>query len=288
MHVLSTQQFNRETVDTLLANADALQWKMEKASGERYLHERQMGRILSTLFYEPSRVTRDSFCYSAARLGMEVVAHSADRVFLPNTHSQTLEHDVKLASIHGPLAIVLRHKSPQAAERAAAVSSVPIINAGNDQGDHPTKALQDLYTLQRHDSGQLGNHNVLIGGDLDRSGSAQSFAHLLSLYDGNKITYTPSDGAPQEQLENIDEALASADVLYWSRSSEKLRNDSVEGGIGQRIMERLNPKALVLSDVPRGIEAGSYVDNDARADRYDRVRNGMFVRMSLLEFIAES
>src|SRR5438445_11386147 len=140
-HVLESQQFSRELLDEIFDRADAMRSDPGQAA------TRLQGRIMAALFYEPSTRTRLSFQSAMRRLGGRTLGTDNAREFSSAAKGETLEDTIRIVSGYADV-IVLRHNEQGAAKRAAAVSSVPVINAGDGPGQHPTQALLDLYTIR--------------------------------------------------------------------------------------------------------------------------------------------
>src|SRR3989338_6827208 len=153
-HLVETQQFTRESLKELFVLALALEGKRE---------ESLKGKILASLFYEPSTRTRLSFESAMLRLGGEVITMENGRESSSQSKGETLEDSIKVINRYADI-IVMRHAEVGSAARAAVVSDVPIINAGDgNMGQHPTHALLDLYTIQRELGREDGIHFAILG-----------------------------------------------------------------------------------------------------------------------------
>lgn len=175
-HILEAQQFDREMLSALFAKANG--WQAEQP---------MRGRIMASLFYEPSTRTRLSFESAMLRLGGSVITTENAREFSSAIKGESLEDSIRVISQYADV-IVLRHYEEGSAARAAAVSSVPIINAGDGPGQHPTQALLDLYTIQR-ELGRLNDITIAFVGDLKHGRTVRSLAYLLSKYDGVQMRF---------------------------------------------------------------------------------------------------
>src|SRR3989338_9023979 len=175
-HVISTKQFTDKTIlKTLFENAAAL----EKLDNAGLLPQALSGKVIATVFYEPSTRTRFSFEAAMKKLGGQVITTESAGHFSSAIKGETLEDSVRIISGYSDM-IVLRHTEPGAAERAAKVSSVPIINAGDGDGEHPTQALLDLYTIQK-ELGSIDNFKIGMVGDLFYGRTIHSLIYLLSI-----------------------------------------------------------------------------------------------------------
>src|SRR6202022_4158888 len=171
-HVIEAQQFSRQLLDELFDRADDMRTDPHRAAG------RLQGRIMAALFYEPSTRTRLSFESAMLRLGGRTIGTDNARDFSSAAKGETLEDTIRIVSGYSDV-IVLRHNEEGAAKRAAAVSSVPIINAGDGPGQHPTQALLDLYTI-RDDLGHIDGIRIAMVGDLANGRPVRSLTYLLS------------------------------------------------------------------------------------------------------------
>ncbi|HSX14748.1 MAG TPA: aspartate carbamoyltransferase [Candidatus Saccharimonadales bacterium] len=301
-HVLEAQQFDRRFIETLFARTAELEHLIDQKNGQQIrLLE---GNMMFTIFYEPSTRTRVSFNAAAQHLGMQVVSTENAREFSSAAKGETLEDTIKTLCQYRPDVIVLRHNETGAAERAAAISSVPIINAGDGMGQHPTQALLDLYTIQK-ELGRSDNLHVVIGGDLAHGRTARSLAYLLAKFKANQITFLAppgleigrditdhltKQGTKFNETSDIESALKLADVVYWTRvqkerfDSSKLAQTFV---IDAKDMILLKKDAILMHPLPRVDEITPAVDSDPRAAYFRQAGNGMFIRMALLEWVLE-
>jgi len=295
-HVLSSEQFDRSLLDLTFARARALR---DVRDG------RLAGRIMATLFYEPSTRTRLSFESAMLRLGGLVIGTEAAREFSSVIKGETLEDTVRMAMAYADV-IVLRHDEAGAAARAAAVSEVPVVNAGDGPGEHPTQALLDLFTIES-ELGRIEGLQVVLCGDLRYGRTARSLALLLSQYPGVRLVFVApavvqmrddiltllhERGVPHSQTDSLLEAVGTADVVYQTRiQKERFENPAdVERARGAtridaRTMERLRPDAIVMHPLPRVDEIAPEVDADPRAAYFRQARNGVAVRMALLDML---
>ena len=307
-HVLYSQQFDRPILDGLFGRADEFRRRMPVPSEKLALTQLHRGKTLFSVFYEPSTRTRMSFSAAAQHLGMNVVATENAREFSSAVKGETLEDTIRVLCEYYPDVIALRHYETGAAERAARHSSVPIINAGDGAGQHPTQALLDLYTIhQALDA--IDGLTVTIGGDLANGRTARSLAYLLAKFERIRILFVAPDslrmGADiKEHLQEkgvtfaeeprLEAALPQSDVVYWTRVQRE-RLDPDEAGddalaafvIGPAQLELMKPDAVLMHPLPRLTEIPPEVDSDPRVWYFRQAGNGMFIRMALLEWIFE-
>ncbi len=295
-HVLSASQFDRPLLDGLFARAAAL----EGTRGHSLA-----GRIMATLFYEPSTRTRLSFESAMLRLGGTVLGTEAAHVFSSAMKGETLEDTIRMVCAYADI-IVLRHDREGAAAQAAAVASVPVINAGDGPGEHPTQSLLDLFTIER-ELGRIEGLHVAICGDLRFGRTARSLARLLALYDGVRISFVAPDvvqvgsdirsfldsrGVAYRLHSRLDDVIADVDVVYQTRVQKERFTDPAEfeaarGAIriDAATMERLPQRAVVMHPLPRVDEIAPEVDSDPRAAYFRQAANGVALRMALLEVL---
>jgi aspartate carbamoyltransferase catalytic subunit len=263
------------------------------------------GLIMATLFYEPSTRTRLSFESAMLRLGGAVIGTEAAREFSSVIKGETLEDTIRMVSAYADV-IVLRHDEAGAAARAAAVADVPIVNAGDGPGEHPTQALLDLYTID-NELGRVEGLHVALCGDLRYGRTARSLALLLSLYPGVRITFVAPDvvqmgpdilalmaarEVPYTVTDSLLDTVHDVDVLYQTRIQKERFSDPSEYDrargetrIDLAVMSRLPAGAIVMHPLPRVDEIDPAVDADPRAAYFRQARNGVVIRMALLEML---
>jgi aspartate carbamoyltransferase catalytic subunit len=300
-HVVAAQQFDRERLSQLFQLSAEME-KVKQSGGAELLP----GRIMATLFYEPSTRTRLSFEAAMLRLGGQVISTENARDFSSAIKGETLEDTVRIVAGYSDC-IVLRHSEEGAAARAAEVSPVPIINAGDGPGQHPTQALLDLFTIQV-ELGRLDDIRVVMVGDLSHGRTVHSLAYLLALYRGVRVTLVAPDrirmsegvvdhlikhGVEVRQTEDLLGAVADADVVYqtriqverfsepWEDSEDHRRNFRIT----EEVMDHLPKKAIVMHPLPRVGEIDPAVDRDPRAAYFRQARNGVSVRMALMKTV---
>jgi len=295
-HVLSSHQFDRPLLDAVFATARRLDGVRDR---------RLEGRIMATLFYEPSTRTRLSFESAMLRLGGSVIGTESAREFSSVIKGETLEDTIRMVAAYADV-IVLRHDEGGAAARAAAVSDVPIVNAGDGPAEHPTQALLDLYTISA-ELGRVEGLHVALCGDLRYGRTARSLALLLSLYPGVRLSFVAPDvvqmrpdilalmdarGVPYQVTDSLLDTVGGVDVLYQTRvQKERFENpgefDRARGDtrIGPAVMDALPRHAIVMHPLPRVDEIDPAVDSDPRAAYFRQARNGVTIRMALLEML---
>jgi aspartate carbamoyltransferase catalytic subunit len=295
-NVISSEQFDRPLLDTIFGRASAL----ADVRDDRLAH-----RIMATLFYEPSTRTRLSFESAMLRLGGAVLGTEAAHTFSSAIKGETLEDTIRMVSTYADV-IVLRHDQEGAAARAAAVASVPVVNAGDGPGEHPTQALLDLYTIER-ELGHVEGVQIAFCGDLRFGRTARSLALLMALYPGVGMTFVAPDvvqvrrdildrlearGITCRLTDQLADALDGIDVVYQTRVQKERFTDPAEYELARSairidagLMEQLPPTAIVMHPLPRIDEIAPEVDADPRAAYFRQAANGVAIRMALLEML---
>src|SRR5438876_1585092 len=296
-HVLESQQFSRELLEEIFFRAGEMRREPHRASG------RLLGRVLAALFYEPSTRTRLSFEAAMLRLGGQTMGTDNAREFSSAAKGETLEDTIRIVSGYADV-IVVRHNEEGAARRAAAVSSVPIINAGDGPGQHPTQALLDLYTI-RDELKQIDGVRVAMVGDLANGRTVRSLTYLLSKFKDVKVWFVaPPQVAMREDLkahldehhvpwietEDLNAVLPEADVVYMTRIQKERFTDpeaynAVKGvyRMDKTSMTLMRKYAILMHPLPRVDEIAPEVDEDPRAAYFRQARNGLHIRMALLD-----
>src|SRR6266404_3638138 len=183
-HILTGKQFaDTKLREKLFKKAQ----KFEKLDVQKKIPKILSGKILATVFYEPSTRTRLSFESAALRLGAGVISVEDARASSSDAKGESLEDTIRMVNCYADL-IVLRHPEAGTAERAAKVSSVPIINGGDGPNEHPTQALYDVYTVWKR-FGRLSGLHLAMGFDPKHSRTIKSFCRLMLAYKNNKITF---------------------------------------------------------------------------------------------------
>ena len=297
-HVIESQQFDRETIECIFKKADELSTLKLKGTPLR-------DQIMASLFYEPSTRTRLSFESAMLRLGGEVISTENAREFSSAAKGETLEDTIRVVSHYADI-IVLRHFEQGASELAAAVSEVPIINAGDGAGQHPTQALLDLYTIQKELGCIDGIHIVLVG-DLLNGRTTRSLSYLLGKYEKVTISlvapkalsmgtdikeYLTRHNIAFEEQESWNDSLKTADVVYMTRiQKERFKNlDAYNNFKGAYVLTRsevesMKEKSIVMHPLPRVDEIATDVDSLPQAAYFRQAQYGVLVRMALLQFL---
>lgn len=291
-HIISIKDFDREEIDALLAQA-------KEIDAQRTIEQSLDGKIVALLFFEPSTRTRMSFASALSRLGgSSICVDSVEGSSI--IKGETLADTVRVVSGYVD-AIVLRHPREGAARLASEFATVPVINAGDGAGQHPSQTLLDLYTIRQ--SMPLDNIDIGLLGDLRYGRTAHSLAYALSHYDVTLHTIAPNGLELPEHLlselrergmdviayESVNEIINSLDVLYVTRIQRERFPDSASYlNVAQSY--RITPEALsevrdsliILHPLPRAGEIDPRVDDMPYARYFEQAKNGVPVRMAML------
>jgi aspartate carbamoyltransferase catalytic subunit len=306
-HIIKSQQFEVGFLQSLFHRVAQIKKQFENGAGRVILRQRLSNKLLINLFYEASTRTRLSFAAAAYHLGMNVMGTENAREFSSAIKGETLEDSIKVLCHYCPDAIVIRHHEEGSVAKAAEISNVSIINAGDGKGQHPTQALLDLYTVWERLK-TLNNLKILVGGDLAYGRTVRSLVYLLSKFQGTEFIFCAPEvlrmqpdikdhldehSIPYvEVFENISKVIPLADVVYWTRIQKErieanldLDQITKEFTIDMNTMALMKPFSILMHPLPRVHEITTDVDSDIRAAYFEQAGNGMYVRMALLEWI---
>ncbi|KAF5319192.1 hypothetical protein D9619_008745 [Psilocybe cf. subviscida] len=295
-HILSVKQFTQRDMYDLFSVANEMRLQVERNGTLDILK----GKVLCTLFYEPSTRTSSSFDAAMKRCGGQVVQVTADTSSV--VKGETLADTVRTLACYGD-AVVLRHPEIGSAQEAAKYSAVPVINAGDGIGEHPTQALLDIYTI-RSELGTVNGRSITLLGDLKNGRTVHSLVTLLSLYSvrlnfvappalampASVVSAARKAGIPVTICESLDEVLADTDVLYVTRVQKERFESEKEWlqvkdayRVDHAVLSRAKEDMIVMHPLPRVNEIDPEVDYDSRRAVYFRqMRYGLFIRMALL------
>ncbi|KAL7217903.1 hypothetical protein ACSBR2_011184 [Camellia fascicularis] len=300
--VVEAQQFDRDILSAIFEVAREME-KIEKNSPKSQILK---GFLMATLFYEPSTRTRLSFESAMKRLGGEVLTTENAREFSSAAKGETLEDTIRTIEGYSDI-IVMRHFESGAARRAAVTASIPVINAGDGPGQHPTQALLDVYTIER-EIGKLDGIKVGLVGDLANGRTVRSLAYLLSKYQDVKIYFVSPEvvkmkddikdyltlkGLDWEESDDLMEVASKCDVVYQTRIQRERfgeRIDLYQEAQGKYIVDRavlhaMQEHAVIMHPLPRLDEITVDVDVDKRAAYFRQAKNGLYIRMALLKLL---
>lgn len=312
-HVLSAASFTPVKLEPIFLRALELRGldqdpRSRKANAGKFLGARAVN-----LFYQESTRTRTSFEMAEAAWGIGFSSTPNARQFSSEVKGETLEHTLAVVAQYRPDFVVIRHDEVGGAAKAAAASGeVPIINAGDGKGEHPTQAILDAYTIWE-ELGRLDNLRVTFMGDLRFGRTIRSLIHVLqksqnnhfdfisapdlSLSDDIKAILDATPGATYREFnsaEALKEVLPETDVLYVTRTQKNLGAQVIESGefkITKNDADLLPPHAIILHPMPidrsdpQLSEIAPEVDAHPRAMYFKQAGNGLYTRMALIERI---
>jgi aspartate carbamoyltransferase catalytic subunit len=295
-HIIESQQFDQKFINKVFSIADKLEKKNETPL---------KGKIMASLFYEPSTRTRFSFESAMLRLGGNVITTENAKEFSSTAKGETLEDSIRVINNYADI-IVLRHYEEGASKRAVTVSKIPVINAGDGIGQHPTQALLDLYTIQK-EFGRINGITIALVGDLKHGRTIRSLVYLLGKYKKVKIylvspkplriavdikEYLKKHEVNFEEIENLESIISKIDILYQTRiQKERFSSDreykKFKGcyQIDSRLTSRMRSKSIIMHPLPRVDEILPEVDDSPKAAYFKQAHYGLFVRMALLKYL---
>jgi len=297
--VISIRDFSKDDLDQIYSKTDEI---IEMSSEQR--REIARGKTLGYLFFEPSTRTRLSFQSAMALIGGTSFGF-ADSTSSSIQKGESLADTVKIMAGYAD-AIVLRHSLDGSSKFAAEISDKPIINGGSGTEEHPTQAIQDLYTI-RKELGKIDGKNIGIVGDLKYGRTVYSLLYGLSNYDVNvhlispeslKIrsdsTYNLKQNLTFTESENLDDHIEDLDVLYVTRIQKERFPDEeeyvkVKGSyvIGQDVVNKMKEDAILLHPLPRIDEISTDVDSAKQAKYFQQAEYGKFTRAAILSLLLQ-
>ncbi|KAF4587221.1 aspartate carbamoyltransferase catalytic subunit [Ophiocordyceps camponoti-floridani] len=298
-NVLSVEQYTRADLHLLFTVAQEMRLGVQREGVLNLLR----GKVLCTLFYEPSTRTSASFDAAMQRLGGRTVAVAASRSSAQK--GETLRDTLRTLACYGD-AIVLRHPDESSVDEAERYGDVPIINAGNGSGEHPTQAFLDLFTI-REELGTVQGLTVTFVGDLRHGRTVHSLVRLLRHYQVKVQLVAPAGlelpSAAREQLAASGQLLcesssltaevtARSDVLYCTRvqrerfaSEEQYEAVRSSYRVDNAVLKHAKGSMVVMHPLPRNDEVADEVDFDQRAAYFRQMRYGLYCRMALLALV---
>ncbi len=299
-HVVGMKPFSREQIDGILNLANSFE---QTARGQQKSDLLQ-GKVLTTLFYEPSTRTRLSFESAMVRLGGQVLSVADAKKTSSVWKGETLEDTILTIANYSDV-IAMRHPMAGAAAIAAQVSPVPILNGGDDANEHPTQALLDLLTILR-ERGTIDSLTVTLVGDHAHSRVTNSLLFGLANYDVKVILVNPPSlavsretleyvqdkGLSVEETSDLAAALKKTDVVYIFRIQKERFEDPAEyervkGGyqLNRAMLEAAGREITVMHPMPRVDELSTDVDDMPGACYFRQSFNGVMLRMALLAWV---
>jgi aspartate carbamoyltransferase catalytic subunit len=295
-HIISAKQLSRADIEAVLDRA------AEAAADPESFADRHGNALLGLCFFEPSTRTKMSFTAAAKRLGGDVVdmgpvgSSSVKK-------GESLADTVRVVEGYAD-ALVLRHPSEGSAQMASEFVDVPLINAGDGAGQHPTQTLLDLYTIR--ESAGFDDLTIGIMGDLKYGRTVHSLAHALTNFDADQHFISPEslqlprsvrydlheEGASIREHTELDPVLSELDVLYVTRiQAERFPDESEyraiagEYQIDTETLEAARDDLTVMHPLPRVDEIAHEIDDTDYAHYFQQAHNGVPVRMALLDLV---
>ena len=299
-HILSGSQFTDKNLLQKIFDKAA---ELEKADQSDGMPKTLSGKIIATLFYEPSTRTRLSFESAALKLGAGVISVANAKVTSSDVKGESLEDTIRMINCYADL-VVMRHPEAGTADRAAKVSSAPVINGGDGGNEHPTQGLYDLYTIQQL-TGRLENLKIVFGLDPLHSRTIRSLAKFLAIFPNNEFIFISPKGLEpaaellaelkehaKVEIRHSMDGIGEADIIYFNRLQEERFEDPSEFEKNRKLFilkpEHLtNSKSFVLDPLPRVDEIDVAVDSLSNAKYFLQAKNGLYVRAALLLWALE-
>lgn len=298
--ILSLTQFNKSSIQIILKRTDQILQLMKKNKCSDVLK----GSVVALLFFEPSTRTFNSFSSAAQRLGAGIIS-LRDRSISSMVKGETLEDTTRIYSGYAD-AIIVRGPEKGTAQRVADAADIPVINAGDGIGEHPTQTFLDLYTIQKKFR-TLSGLRIAMVGDLKNGRTIHSLLRGLAYFPNNTVYLL----APKQlrlgrelvdelakkitivEIQNVRDLPNDMHVWYWTRIQKERFKTQKEYLILKNsfiltpklLHERAMKHTIIMHPLPRVNEIDPQVDKDPRAYYFQQARNGLFVRMALLSLV---
>jgi aspartate carbamoyltransferase catalytic subunit len=297
--IISVKQFSRSDLEYVFGVAHEMRVMVERVGTFDLLK----GKILASIFYEPSTRTSSSFIAAMERLGGNVININEVR-YSSVAKGESLPDTIRTLECYADV-IVIRHPELGSASKAAEAAHKPVINAGDGVGEHPTQALLDAFTIHE-ELGRMDDLTVTMLGDLKYGRTVHSLSRLLSLYNARlhyvspEILRMPSEiiaeleakGIRQTEHRTVDKPLPDTDVLYVTRvQRERFESEEVYESVksayvlDKKVMTAAKNKMIVMHPLPRVTEISTDLDDDPRAAYFRQMEYGLYVRMALLAMV---
>jgi aspartate carbamoyltransferase catalytic subunit len=303
-HIIDSQQFTLPILRELFIRVREMEQIVKRGGTRDY-----DSKIMASLFYDSSSLTRLSFESAMSRLGGKVLTMENASAFFSVSPEDALEDTIRVVDDFCDV-IVLRHNEIGGAARASKVCTVPLINAGDGKGgQHPTQALLDLYTIHK-ETNKLDGLKVALVGNLAEGRTVRSLSYLLSKFERIKLYFVSPESLQMKQdildhladhntwytvETDLHQVLPEVDVVYTTQiERERFRGSDTEFNhfkknyfIDRASIELMNKNSIVLSPLPRFTEISREIDNDSRGAYFRQTQNGMILRMALLAWVLE-
>lgn len=297
--IISIKDFSKNEINFILKNAEKM---VKYAKGSNYI-DILNGKILSSLFFEPSTRTRLSFESSMNRLGGRVIGF-ADPTATSQKKGESLADTIRMADSYSDV-IVIRHPQEGAARLAAEFADAPVLNAGDGAGRHPTQCLLDLFTI-KSEKQKIEGKNIVLLGDLKYGRTVHSLAYALSLYGANLTFVSPDSlkmptevlnecrelGIQPKNTSNLEKSIKNADVLYVTRIQKERFPDAEEYNqvvgaykVDANLLKNAKKDLVIMHPLPRVTEIDPEIDKTTHALYFKQAFNGVPVRMALLSLV---
>ena len=294
---------NRSLVTIANLTRDKIEYLIEMASEfEKHPNRRLLeGKVVATLFFEPSTRTRLSFETAANRLGARVIGFTDPKV-TSSSKGETLKDTLKMVSNYADV-IVMRHYLEGAARYASEVTHTPVVNAGDGANQHPSQTMLDLYSIKKT-QGTLENLHIYLIGDLKYGRTVHSL--LMAMRHFNPVFHfvAPAELAMPDEYKLYchahgirfvedsrfdEESIAEADILYMTRVQRERFTDLMEYErvkdtyiLRASMLKKAKPNMRILHPLPRVNEIAYDVDDDPHAYYFDQARNGLYAREAII------
>ncbi len=296
--ILSISDFTRGDIEQILFRAGELE-KMKREDKLKILH----GKIVASLFFEPSTRTRLSFETAAQNLGARIVGFS-DPSVTSTSKGEILSDTIRIVEKYADY-IVMRHYIEGAARRADELTIKPVINAGDGANQHPTQTLLDLYTIQK-EYGKIDGTKIMLAGDLRHGRTVHSLLQALALFKDTQVVLAAPKGLemPQSVIDDtkgrvkiksystIEEGAGEVDVIYATRIQKERFSDEKDYlkikdayTITQELIRTINPKLKIMHPLPRVNEIEHELDKTENAIYFKQAANGIPVREAILSML---
>lgn len=294
-NLISIQDFSKEEILHILEVAKEFEQNRE----QNFL----AGKVIACLFFEPSTRTRLSFEAAVNRLGAKVIGF-ADNRNTSQSKGETLEDTIKIVSNYADM-IVMRHPKAGAADIAASVASVPVVNAGDGINQHPSQTLLDLYAIKRT-QGKLDGLTINMVGDLKYGRAVHSLVDALSQFDPHFVFTAPDElemphkyiemleekGIDYKKATTIEEGVNDCDILYMTRVQQERFPDTADYlkvkdtyRLTASMLSNVKPTMKVLHPLPRVNEIATDVDDTPYAYYFQQAGGGMYIRMAIISYL---
>jgi len=292
MSITTIDQFTKKDIENYIKNTEIVE---EQKNG---LYQNLQGKIIGLLFYEPSTRTRVSFEVAIKKLGGQTIL--VNELFSSHQKGESIEDTIKTMECYCN-ALIVRHPEKDIMKRILQVARKPIINAGDGDGEHPTQALLDFYTIYKHFK-HLTYLTYTLVGDLKYSRTIHSFIKVLSLYSNIRVfLISPEElSLPREYKDMLylkgnmyyernnldDDVLANTNILYMTRlQKERFSQETVQSNfvLNKEKMVLANKNMIVLHPFPRNEEISPEIDDDIQCKYIQQMENGLYVRICILQ-----